>query len=973
MLPFLNVRLYRNNFMALQPYIEKMKSGQLTLENILEEDDIIQDLKTNQNSQFLGMISSEAIRKLIDYATKLPASDDKNVGHKYPFNATELLCCDNNSIMERIMNEIKLGDDDSDEEEEKEDEEKEVENEGDKKEENEEQNDENKNEKQEQQGEAEPQEAPKQEVQEEPKPEGEEEPKPEAKEEPKPEAKEEPKPEAKEEPKPEAKEEPKPEVKEEQKQEVKEEPKTEVKEEPKPEVKEEPKPEVKEEPKPEAKEEQKQEVKEEPKPEAQEAPKEEVKEEQKVEAEPKKEESKQEGEEENKAEEKKEEEKKEEENKPNEENKKEDEDNEEEQKEDQNKEEENENEDENSKKEGEDSEKDEEPKPKCIIYDNIDYLLEFLKQPEETKSNYVLVGYFYKILNHLFSSQTSKIVMYLYDYPKKKEFDVLELLVKNMNRKSMGEIINKLILFQEETEETFAQKRMELFKRVLEELREAKEQDKYECICSTLESTIYNKTFLTDFMKDPQYYIMLYTILGECKDIPKKLIAVMKLIIKINESILKNVDGRATPSLFQENPMDIINMFSSSYQVEEDNNKDPNVDMNKYIADLYTALFNSLEQNKFSFIDDISDFSKDENKEFTSTYQKGQKRIGMKKLTQVELFRSILDMLVNGYIKYDFKQQVQNMINIAEEKDLFWKITQIFLDYPFSSLFQTIYNQIMNIVFINEAPDFLIKSVLISKKDKEEKNLVNIFMDKVIKEMTFSFNSERKSFNPNFSFEVTILSKIYFSENPTVQELIKENNNLKVFDEVIGEEIKKLYDQKLLLSENDIQFSSQSDKEEKKPEGYFKKKNFMESIEEDISIYNMFLKGENYQAAFNEKKEREKKEKEEKEEKELEEEKKKNEDDQLFAQEGDANEEKNVNLKGSINIGQEENNEEEENNGENNEDNNEKKGEKEGENEEEESSKEETEEEKKFNDVNFWKMESYPDDSIMSSILNDLD
>ena len=147
MLPFLNVRLYRNNFMALQPYIEKMKSGQLTLENILEEDDIIQDLKTNQNSQFLGMISSEAIRKLIDYATKLPASDDKNVGHKYPFNATELLCCDNNSIMERIMNEIKLGDDDSDEEEEKEDEEKEVENEGDKKEENEEQNDENKNEK----------------------------------------------------------------------------------------------------------------------------------------------------------------------------------------------------------------------------------------------------------------------------------------------------------------------------------------------------------------------------------------------------------------------------------------------------------------------------------------------------------------------------------------------------------------------------------------------------------------------------------------------------------------------------------------------------------------------------------------------------------------------------------------------------------------------------------------------------------
>ena len=108
MLPFLNMRLYnRNNYHVLQPFIEKMKSNQLTIENILEEDDIIQDLKTNQNSQFLYMISTETIRKLIDYATKMPASDDQKIGHKYPFNATELLCCDNNGIIEKFMNEIR--------------------------------------------------------------------------------------------------------------------------------------------------------------------------------------------------------------------------------------------------------------------------------------------------------------------------------------------------------------------------------------------------------------------------------------------------------------------------------------------------------------------------------------------------------------------------------------------------------------------------------------------------------------------------------------------------------------------------------------------------------------------------------------------------------------------------------------------------------------------------------------------------
>ena len=38
-----------------------MKRGELTLELVLEEDDIIQDLKTNPNSQFINMFSTEAI------------------------------------------------------------------------------------------------------------------------------------------------------------------------------------------------------------------------------------------------------------------------------------------------------------------------------------------------------------------------------------------------------------------------------------------------------------------------------------------------------------------------------------------------------------------------------------------------------------------------------------------------------------------------------------------------------------------------------------------------------------------------------------------------------------------------------------------------------------------------------------------------------------------------------------------------
>ena len=103
MLPFFNMRYHSSNMAILQPHIEKMKRGELTLELVLEEDEIIRDLKTNPSSQFINMLSTEDIRKLIDFSTKIPKSDDKNEGFKYPFNATEILYCDNNTVIEKMI------------------------------------------------------------------------------------------------------------------------------------------------------------------------------------------------------------------------------------------------------------------------------------------------------------------------------------------------------------------------------------------------------------------------------------------------------------------------------------------------------------------------------------------------------------------------------------------------------------------------------------------------------------------------------------------------------------------------------------------------------------------------------------------------------------------------------------------------------------------------------------------------------
>jgi hypothetical protein len=43
------------------------------------------------------------MRQLIDYATKMPLEDDYRKGHKFPFNACEIICSENGFILEKLL------------------------------------------------------------------------------------------------------------------------------------------------------------------------------------------------------------------------------------------------------------------------------------------------------------------------------------------------------------------------------------------------------------------------------------------------------------------------------------------------------------------------------------------------------------------------------------------------------------------------------------------------------------------------------------------------------------------------------------------------------------------------------------------------------------------------------------------------------------------------------------------------------
>ena len=209
---------------------------------------------------------------------------------------------------------------------------------------------------------------------------------------------------------------------------------------------------------------------------------------------------------------------------------------------------------------------------------------------------------------------------------------------------------------------------------------------------------------------------------------------------------------------------------------------------------------------------------------------------------------------------------------------------------------------------------------------------------------------------------------------------------LKVFDEVLGEEINHIFNQKLLLTDT---LGANLGTEEEKPLPTFGKANFLEILEEDTNIYNIYKDGGDYKAKLEEKIEREKAEKEkaekEKADQEIVGEEEENKDEHIHQDDDEENEEGveeiGVDREGDEE-GEKKNEEIEKEDDEEKEKEKEKeqKEEKEKEKEDEENnddkkstSTEESAEDKKYNEVNFWTAPITPNDDIMSAILNDIE
>ena len=118
------------------------------------------------------------------------------------------------------------------------------------------------------------------------------------------------------------------------------------------------------------------------------------------------------------------------------------------------------------------------------------YLFDFLNS-ESSEINYVLIGYFNKIVYNILQNSSKELLNFLFN----KHNELFDGLLKHLNRRAIGQLIKHFLIYNEDDVINLNEKRNILTEKIIEELNQTNEEEKYFCICETLIDCLSNQNF----------------------------------------------------------------------------------------------------------------------------------------------------------------------------------------------------------------------------------------------------------------------------------------------------------------------------------------------------------------------------------------------------------------------------------------------------------------------------------------------
>ena len=150
------------------------------------------------------------------------------------------------------------------------------------------------------------------------------------------------------------------------------------------------------------------------------------------------------------------------------------------------------------------------------------------------------------------------------------------------------------------------------------------------------------------------------------------------------------------------NPIDTNQTFYINSRISDffDEEQITDEEMDGINNKILLSLLSTLKKNKLKILEDLGEYNQNNN-EFKTTYLRNQKKIGIKKLVQIEFLRTILDIFVNVFNVNANRREIIELIDMMKNKNIFYNCHKLFFNFPTSNLYQTLYNYYLILLLIS--------------------------------------------------------------------------------------------------------------------------------------------------------------------------------------------------------------------------------------------------------------------------------
>ena len=523
-----------------------------------------------------------------------------------------------------------------------------------------------------------------------------------------------------------------------------------------------------------------------------------------------------------------------------------------------------------------------------IVHNIFDYLFKFLDiAPSE--DNYVLMGYFAKLVNNLLKDKPEILLGYIFN----KKPEIIQKMIIHINRKAIGNTIENFILNL--NDDIFLLSNdyiIKICKSLIEGLNNVETDERgVEVICDLLINSMVtsSKNNLSLFLNAEGLMEKLEEIIEKFMNEKKddKVTYLLKLLIKINDTLLKDFENKVTKNFtFDETENEIINIIrsidrgGSAYDALT-NKSDFSGVGTSFLKKNPERLIKLIDKNMEIIINDIMKDDEDKKEEVIINVfsDKKTKKFGVKSLYEWELLRSTLDIYVNFYAIDEQKDNIDLSIKKISESKIFSKFIQLYFYYTMNNIFQNRVNEIVSIIINEKTPSLLVKS-LFEIEDDFSKNFISLLVNNIINNPKFSYEPSNQKMNSTLmANNCDLLNQISSSTNPIIIELLGKDKNIKFFIDDFASKISTKFSDKLLYSDleestskvdfmNPLYDNFENKQNDKENESKSSKRSIKEEIDLHFLIYNKFLNGEDYSSLLKEEEEEEEKKKENEEEEE---------------------------------------------------------------------------------------------------------